>query len=102
MTLEEYRQTRCPHGWVDVTQCEPCKTAAERDALRNEVDRLRVAAQDVTELVDALEHYANPDNWQEDFEGVPRTWLEPDSDTRNEYSGFELAAKALSKYKGAK
>lgn len=46
MTLEEYRQTRCPHGWVDVTQCEPCKTAAERDALQNEVDRLRVAAQD--------------------------------------------------------
>lgn len=49
MDPKDYRQARCPHGWVDVTQCEPCKTAAERDALRNEVDRLRVAAQAVIE-----------------------------------------------------
>lgn len=47
MDPKEYRQPRCQHGWVDVTQCEPCRTAAERDALRNEVDHLRVAAQAV-------------------------------------------------------
>lgn len=43
MNPKEYRQPRCPHGWVDVTQCEPCKTAAERDALQNEIDHLRSA-----------------------------------------------------------
>ena len=43
MHTKEYRQPRCPHGWVDVAQCEACKTAVERDALQKEVDRLRAA-----------------------------------------------------------
>ena len=47
MVPKDYRQPRCPHGWVDATQCEPCKTAAERDVLRNEIDRLQIAAQAV-------------------------------------------------------
>lgn len=34
MTTNDYRQPRCPHGWVDVTQCETC-------ALKDEVERLR-------------------------------------------------------------
>jgi len=45
--------------------------------------------------LDALLEYANPNNWDEDFHGVKRKWLEPDSSTRNAYSGFELAQKAI-------
>ena len=41
MHTKEYRQPRCPHGWVDAAQCESCKTAVERDAPQKEVDRLR-------------------------------------------------------------
>ena len=41
MQPSEYRQERCPHGWVDVKQCEPCATAAERDRLLTEIDALK-------------------------------------------------------------
>ena len=41
MQPSEYRQARCPHGWVDVKQCEPCATAAERDQLLSEIDALK-------------------------------------------------------------
>ena len=32
-SIPDYRQARCPHGWVNVTQCQSCAIAAERDAL---------------------------------------------------------------------
>ena len=41
MQPSEYRQERCPHGWVDVKQCEPCATAAERDQLLSEIASLK-------------------------------------------------------------
>ena len=56
MHTKEYRQPRCPHGWVDVTQCESCKAAAERDALQKEVDRLRGA---ICQTLDANGHLAD-------------------------------------------
>ena len=31
--MTDYQQPRCPHGWVDVTQCESCAQAAEIDRL---------------------------------------------------------------------
>lgn len=43
MEPDEYRQQRCPHGWVDATQCEPCRTTIECDALRAENALLRDA-----------------------------------------------------------
>jgi hypothetical protein len=45
--------------------------------------------------LDTLDQYATPHNWDEDFKGVKRKWLEPDSNSRNEYNGFELAQKTL-------
>ena len=30
----DYRQKRCRHGWVDVSQCEVCKTERELTAMR--------------------------------------------------------------------
>jgi hypothetical protein len=33
-----YRQKRCPHGWVNVAQCEPCAT---KEHLRRAQDALR-------------------------------------------------------------
>lgn len=45
--------------------------------------------------LEALKEYANPANWDEDFHGVKRKWLEPNSDTRNAYCGYELAKKAI-------
>lgn len=112
--LSEIKQLRAQLAAIDavepVAKLKPCKEGWFIDLdnpppITGETIELftrPMPAQDVTELVDALEHYANPANWQEDFKGVQRTWLEPDSDTRNVYSGFELAAKALSKYKGSK
>lgn len=41
METMDYHQKRCPHGWVDVTQCEPCATAAEREAFRKDAMRYR-------------------------------------------------------------
>jgi len=34
MDPKDYRQQRCAHGWVDVTQCKACATEAENEALR--------------------------------------------------------------------
>jgi hypothetical protein len=34
MDTKQYRQQRCPHGWVDDRQCKACATESERDALR--------------------------------------------------------------------
>jgi hypothetical protein len=53
------------------------------------------SAKEIEKLREALMHYANADNWQEDFKGVQRTWLEPDSNTRNVYEGFCIARAAL-------
>ena len=49
MDPKYYRQARCAHGWVDVTQCEACKTEAERDALQAEVARLKAACDKFSE-----------------------------------------------------
>ena len=61
------------------------KLEKENDDLRAEVERLRTA----------LENYANENNWDDDFHGTKRKWLEPDSSTRNSYAGFEIARAAL-------
>jgi len=55
--------------------------------------------QEIKVLRDALESYANPSNWDEDFHGVRRKWLEPASSTRNAYAGYDLASAALTRRK---
>lgn len=51
--MTDYQQPRCPHGWVDVTQCESCAQAAEIDALRKQVAYLTDLAQGRLEQMDA-------------------------------------------------
>jgi hypothetical protein len=41
MDPKEYRQERCPHGWVHRGSCGACKNEAERDALRSTVEEQR-------------------------------------------------------------
>lgn len=49
MAGTEYRQQRCPHGWVDAdVSCEPCAT---RKALDEANHRLRVAEKVLADLV---------------------------------------------------
>ena len=52
-------------------------------------------------LLEALQHYANTKNWDMDLDGTPRQWLEPDSNARDVYEGFDLAQKAIAKIGGA-
>lgn len=51
-------------------------------------------------LLEALKEYADANNWQEDFKEIKRTWLEPNSDTRNAYEGASIARAALDKATG--
>jgi len=78
-------------------------TAMERDALKAQLGDLpesqAAMLQEIKVLRDALESYANQSNWDEDFHGIRRWWLEPDSSTRNAYAGYDLASAALTKSK---
>lgn len=47
----EYRQPRCPHGWVDTSQCESCATESERDRLRDLVAAQAVEIERKTQLL---------------------------------------------------
>jgi len=75
----------------------------ERDALKAQLGDLPESQaemlQEIKVLRDALESYANPSNWDEDFHGIRRKWLEPDSSTRNAYAGYDLASAALTRSK---
>ena len=74
METKDYRQPRCPHGWVDITQCEPCKTAAERDELKREFaptwneagepTTLAAAAEDADEWLALIEKLHGRGVWQ--------------------------------------
>ena len=63
----------------------------ERNALKAELGDLPNSQAEmmceIKVLRDALKSYANQSNWDEDFHGVRRKWLEPDSSTRNAYAG---------------
>ena len=60
METKDYRQPRCQHGWVDIIQCEPCKTAAERDELKREFAPTWNEASEPTTLAAAAE---DADEW---------------------------------------
>ena len=78
-------------------------TAMERDALKAQLGDLpesqAAMLQEIKVLRDALESYANQSNWDEDFHGVRRKLLEPDSSTRNAYANYDLASAALTRKK---
>ena len=52
-------------------------------------------------LREALEIYANPNNWLPDAQGIRRIWSEPDSTTPDAYNGFEAATVALNDFDAA-
>ena len=49
----------------------------------------------VVKLRNALEQYADPNNWDKDEFGRRRIWREPGSTTPEAYDGYELALAAL-------
>jgi hypothetical protein len=56
MDAKQYRQQRCPHGWVDARQCKACATESERDALRNALRELvRIYKRDGAAVTSASE-----------------------------------------------
>ncbi len=67
-------------------------------AIKAERDALAAAAK---RALEALTHYANTYNWDEDFHGIRRKWLEPETSTPRAYNGFELAQKTLAALKKA-
>ena len=78
-------------------------TAMERDALKAQLGDLpesqAAMLQEIKALRDVLGSYANQSNWDEDFHGVRRKLLEPDSSTRNAYANYDLASAALTRKK---
>jgi hypothetical protein len=52
------------------------------------------------DLLEALENYANPLNWEVDEQEIRRIWREPGSSTPEAYNGFEIARAAIAKAKG--
>ncbi|MFD0669687.1 hypothetical protein ACT80S_18360 [Ramlibacter sp. MAHUQ-53] len=49
----------------------------------------------VADLSAVLRLYADANSWTEDANGVLRVWLEPGSETPEQYNGFEFARTAL-------
>lgn len=87
------------HGLIVAMLCQGeefpgDETAAFIVAARNAVPTLIA---DVKALAEALAAYANPDNWEEDENGIRRVWLEPGSTTPDRYEGFESARAALAR-----
>ncbi len=74
MDTNDYRQKRCPHGLVDVAQCEPCRTEAERDRLLamlrpvwnevGEAETLAAAAEDADEWLALIERLHQMGRWK--------------------------------------
>ena len=73
-------------GYIKLTEEEYDALTTEKDA---EIARLR----------DALEVYANVDNWVLGENGIQNVWREPDSSTPFKYEGYDFAVKALAKKK---
>ena len=88
-------------GWSDFGLFERfahlCRAdlVAELETLRYELDAIAGIKQERDVLRIALSHYANKANWDDDFHGTKRKWLEPDSSTRNAYAGFGIAQAAM-------
>lgn len=55
---------------------------------------------DVKVLAEALSHYANERNWENDEHGWARKWLEPDTEFPRSYDGGEIARAALARIQG--
>jgi hypothetical protein len=85
-------------GSIDAVQAANQRLAGERDTLTSRLNALEAAAKLALE---ALTHYANTYNWDEDFHGIRRKWLEPETSTPRAYNGFELAQKTLAALKKA-
>lgn len=63
--------------------------------LIEDVDVIRALLAERDALRDALEQYADPNNWEKDEFGWRRIWREPGSETPESYDGSELAFAAL-------
>jgi hypothetical protein len=73
-------------GWADFIDCW-----FEGDNTQQKIEQLQASN---AELVEALELYANKDNWGLDSWGIPAVFLKP-------YGGsWSPARKALAKHKG--
>lgn len=59
-----------------------------------------LASPEVQALRDALEQYADSNNWEKDEFGWRRIWREPGSTTPESYDGYELALSALAQKQG--
>jgi hypothetical protein len=63
--------------------------------LEQSADLIDKQAKEIDRLRTVLGAYANVYNWNEDYQGIRRVWLEPGSSTPETYNGFEMARAAI-------